>query len=84
MDLSFNGTTANCSISVKEAGSSISVTLKLYKGTTLVKSWSKSGTGKVELDKTWICISGQSYTLNADVIVDGSPVSVTPITKTCP
>lgn len=84
MDLTFSGTTANCHILVKEAGSSIDVTMKLYKGSTLVKSWSKSATGRVELSKTWTCISGQSYTLDADVTVNGSPVTVMPITETCP
>lgn len=84
MDLTFSGTTANCYILVKEAGASIDVTMKLYKGSTLVKSWTKSGTGRVELNKTWTCISGQSYTLNADVTIDGFPISVTPVTKTCP
>lgn len=84
MDLSFTGTTANCHISVKEAGASIDVTMKLYKGSALVKSWHKAGTGKVELDKTWTCISGQTYTLQADVTVGGNPINVTPITETCP
>ena len=84
MDLSYSGTTANCQITVREANASIDVTMELYRGSTLVKSWSKSGTNRVSLNKTWTCISGQAYTLEADVTVNGISVNVTPITKTCP
>ena len=84
MDLTFSGTTANCYICVKEAGSSINVTLKLYKGSTQIKSWNLTGTNKVEETKTCTCISGQTYTLRADVTVNGVPITITPVTRVCP
>ncbi|MCR4805805.1 MAG: hypothetical protein K5981_09220 [Clostridia bacterium] len=84
LKLSFTGTTAKCKIEVTEAGAAIDVTMYLYEGSSLVCSWSKSGTDYVSLNKSRTCVSGQTYTLEADVTVNGVPISVTPVTKTCP
>lgn len=82
--LDFSGTTATCTTTVNQLGASIDITMSLYRGTSLVKTWTKSGANKVTLSKTRSCISGQTYTLEADVTVNGVSVNVTPITKTCP
>ena len=84
MKLTFSGTTANCLLTVKSSGDSISATLKLYHGTTMIDSWSASGTGSLTIGETHNCVSGQTYRLEADVTVNGLPVNVTPVTKTCP
>ena len=60
-----------------------------YSGTTAncqitVREANASIDVTMSLNKTWTCISGQAYTLEADVTVNGISVNVTPITKTCP
>ena len=84
MKLTFSGTTANCMLTVKSSGAAIDATLKLYHGTTMIDSWSASGTGSVTIGETHNCVSGQTYRLEAEVTVNGSPVSIAPITKKCP
>ena len=84
LTLTFDGTTAQCTTKITHSGAYIDVTMKLYKGTTFVQSWHKSGLDIVKLEKTKICISGQTYTLQADVTVDGVPVNVSPMTEICP
>lgn len=84
LGLSFNGSTASCGVSVSRTGADIDVAMKLYLGANLVKVWYGSGSGRVSLSKTWPCISGNAYTLKADVTADVTPISLTPVTKICP
>ena len=84
MKLTFSGTTANCLLTVKSYGNPINATLKLYNGTTQIDSWSTSGNNSISISETHNCVSGQTYRLEADVTVNGLPVNVTPVTKTCP
>lgn len=84
LELTFSGTTATCSTLIKQYGSNIHVTMELYRGSTFITSWSKSGTNRVSINETRLCTSGQTYTLQVNVTVDGSPVYVPPVTKTCP
>ena len=84
LSLEFDGTKATCTASVTDYGSSISITMYLYRGSALVRSWSKSGTNAVVLSKEYNCISGQTYTLDADITVNGLPVNTIPVTKPCP
>ena len=44
--LSFSGTTAYCDVMVSEANTYVEVTLELWRGTTLIDSWSASGLGR--------------------------------------
>ena len=82
--LTFTGTTANCKVSVSDSGKSISVTMKLYQGSTEVASWSGSDTGRVVLSETYEATSGLTYRLEASGTIGGVPFTVTPVTKTCP
>ena len=82
--LTFSGTTANCLLTVKSPGDSISATLYLYHGTTMIDSWSTSNTNSVTIGETHTCTSGQTYRLEADITVNGNPVNISPITRTCP
>lgn len=56
--LSFDGTTANCSVTIVEAGAEIEVTLRLYKGIYCMNSWPGSGTGYVKVSGTHIATAG--------------------------
>jgi hypothetical protein len=82
--LSFSGTTANCKVVVSASGKSINATLQLWCGTTLVKSWSSSGTSRLVIRGTYNATSGQSYTLRAVGTIGGISFTSTSITKTCP
>ena len=82
--LTFTGTTANCKVSVSDSGKSISVTMKLYQGSTELASWTASDTSRVVLSKTYAATSGVTYRLEASGTINGVPFTATPVTKTCP
>ena len=81
--LAFSGTTAQCSVSVSDAGKPIFVTMKLYQGSTLMSSWSKSGTGYVYLYKTKTVTKGKTYTLKVSGTINGAAFTAPTITRTC-
>lgn len=85
-DLSFTGTTANCSVICRgQSGSdTIDVTLTLYQGSTYVDSWSDSGTGRVALSGSCKAVSGKSYKLVVNYSVNGVSRPSISTTGTCP
>lgn len=84
--LSFNGTTAFCSVTCRGDSSNdkIDATLTLYQGSSYVNSWSGSGKGRVALSGTCEAVSGKSYKLVVDYSVNGESKSSAYTTKTCP
>lgn len=79
--LSINGTVATCSAICRSGGSSdtISVTLSLWRGTTLVTRWTASGSTLVTISEQCTILSGQTYTLILDYSINGiaqTPISV--------
>ena len=78
-NLSFSGTTANCSVTVKGSGT-INATLELWQGST----WSGSGTNRVSISGSASVSRGQTYTLTVSGTVGGVAIQATPVTKTCP
>ena len=82
--LTFSGTTATCKITVIQSGKPINVTLELYQGSTLIDSWTKSGSGTVRVTGTHSVTSGVTYRLEASGTINGVPFTATPVTKTCP
>ena len=62
--LSFSGKTANCSVTVVEAGK-LDVTLELWNGSEMVDSWSDSGTNYLNVSGSHAAVSGTTYTLIA-------------------
>ena len=62
--LSFSGKTANCSVTVVEAGE-LDVTLELWNGSEMVDSWSDSGTNYLNVSGSHAAVSGTTYTLIA-------------------
>lgn len=83
--LTFTGTTANCSVTVRGENSTdkISITAKLYRGGTLLATWTKSGTGSVKLSEKKTVTKNFSYTLESNVTINGVKQSVSPVTKAC-
>ena len=82
--LSFSGTTATCNLSVISAGSTIDCTLTLYEGDTIIQSWSGSNTGYLLLSGSTTVQHGHTYTLSGSGSVNGSPITISPVTRTCP
>ena len=86
VDLTFSGTTATGSASVDGNSSSdtISVYVELWRGNTLIKSWTDSGTGSVDSSRTANVVHNQTYTLKAYAIINGVSMPVASVTRTCP
>ena len=82
--LSFSGITANCVVIISAPGKYIDATLELWCGSTKVKSWHKTGTGYVNIDKTKTVTSGNTYTLLVTGTIDSDDIDCIPVTKTCP
>lgn len=72
--LRFNGKTATCAVEVSADKSTdkISVTATLWRGNTCLATWTESGYEYVYLEETKdVSISGVTYTLKADVTING-------------
>lgn len=82
--LTFSATQANCSVRLSYPGDSISATMQLWKGATLVASWTKTGTSSILITGNHSAVSGQTYTLNVVGTAGGKMLNVTPVIKRCP
>lgn len=86
VSLRFEGKEAICSAicTGNNESDNLDVTLSLYRGGTLVKSWSQSGTGYVTISERCGAKSGKSYTLVMQYSVNGTEKPDLSTTKTCP
>ena len=83
--LTFSGNTAVCNVTTSDYGKQIDVTMELWCGSTLLDTWTDSGTSLVTVSGSYIGVqSGKTYTLKAHGTSNGIPFTVTPISKTCP
>ncbi len=82
--LTFNGTVATCSGSIYEAGSFVTITLHLYEGTTRLGSWSDYGASVASVLGYANVQHGHTYLLAGSATAGGVPVTVTPVSATCP
>ena len=84
--LTFNGTTANCSVTCvgEDIDDLVEVTLTLYQGNTVVDSWSSSGTYRVYVEGECTVSRGKSYSLELSWLLTGQNQGTTTATKTCP
>lgn len=73
--LTFDGTTAKCSISIvgDSKDDEISITLKLWRGSTCLATWKDSGTLYLSMSETKIVTKGHTYKLTADITINGEP-----------
>ena len=81
--LSFDGTTANCSVSITAIGKPITATLELWHGSTRVAQWSDSATSRLIIDEDCTVTKGQTYTLKVSGTINGVSFTGTPVTGTC-
>lgn len=72
-ELTFDGTTANCSVAVigNNTSEDIDVVIKLWRGTTCLKTWTASGDGYVFWDDTATVSKNMTYKLTVDVTING-------------
>lgn len=60
----FSDKTANCRVTITEPGKQISVTMELWQGRTLLKSWTDSGKSPFKMEREYTgVVTGQTYTL---------------------
>lgn len=83
--LSFNGTTANCSVTVYGNNSSdeINVTMKLWESGTCLRTWRGTGEGTVKLSETYGVSKGKMYKLTVDATINGLVQPTASVTKPC-
>ena len=77
------GNTANCSVKLSYFGKSISATLELKQGSTVIASWSGTKSNALTLSGNAVVQSGLTYTLTVSGTVNGvaytpSSISITP------
>ena len=83
--ISFDGTTAECSVSIAadKPTDSIKATLTLWDGSKRVDSWIASGTGYLLFSDSTQVKKGKDYTLTVDVTIAGTSKPRASITGTC-
>lgn len=83
--LSFDGTTANCSIYVRGSSPAdkISVTLELKHGNTCIGYWEESSTYFAVINGDATVVKGQFYELIATVSINGELQASVPASGTC-
>lgn len=83
--LSFNGTTANCSLHVTAnyLSDEIDAVIKLWDGSTCLNTWTVSGTGVLVFSDSYKVTLNREYTLTADVVINDVSRPRVSITKKC-
>lgn len=85
--LSFSGTTATCKLKVIASNMShpIEATVTLKHGSTVVKQWTNlTATGIMNFSDTAGVVSGNTYTMQVTLKINGVSHNVADIVKTCP
>lgn len=83
--ISFDGTTAKCSVSVvaDKMSDSVSATLVLWDGSKVIDSWTAAGTGYLLFSDTAQVVEGRRYTLTVDVVIGGITKPQVSVEGTC-
>ena len=71
--LSFDGTTANCrvSVSANHGTDRVEADIALWDGATCIANWDASGTGYLLFSNSTQVTRGRTYELTVDVTIDG-------------
>lgn len=81
--LSFNSTTATCTVTIIDAGKYINATLELWNGTILVDSWSGTGTSAVTITGSCTVTKGVTYSLRVRGTSGGVTINCATVRGTC-
>lgn len=73
LTLSFSGSTANCTLVVRTENSDdeIEVTMQLWQDDLCRATWTADGSGYLRMSKTKTVTRGETYTLTANVTING-------------
>jgi len=84
-EITFSGTTANCAVAVTGnfATDDIDVVIKLWRGSTCIRTWYDSGEGYVFWDGTATVSKGKTYTLTVDVTINNVSKPRVSVSGTC-
>lgn len=84
--LTFEDKTATCKVLITTENSSddISATITLWNGSSCIKTWNASDSGKLDFSQTATVVKGETYTLNVDALINGEPQETFSTTRTCP
>lgn len=83
--ITFDGRTAVCAVTIiaDNAGDEISISVKLWQGSTCLETWDDSGAGHMNFSATKIVSSSGQYNLTADVTIDGVTLPTASATAYC-
>lgn len=83
--LNFEGDTAHCTATVigDNMNDSISVTMKLWRGNVCYATWTASGSGYLQVNRTKTVATGLEYKLTVDVKINGSTKPTVSVTGKC-
>ena len=84
--LSFNGTTATCSLRVyaENMSDSIKASVVLKHGNSVVQQWlNMTDNGYLIFSDTASVVQGETYTMQISLEINGISYSIADITKTC-
>ncbi len=81
--LTFDGTTANCSITIISVGNPITATLELWHGSTRVARWTDSATSRLIISEECSVTKGESYILKVNGTINGEAFTEASVTGTC-
>lgn len=84
--ISFQGTTAKCSVFIvaDKSSDSIDATIKLWQGNRCVKTWNDSSTGDLDFSGKIKVTKGKNYELTVDATISGKKLQRFSIEGTCP
>lgn len=83
-ELTFDGATAFCKFEHSSLGDTITVTMKLWQGDTLVKSWMQTGTSEIIISKTCEVSRLKMYKLEVSGTCGGVAFGPISVSKRCP
>lgn len=83
--LTFDGTTAQCTLNVccDHLTDSIFASIKLYKGSTCVQTWTRSASGFLNFYDEVNAVKNAEYTLEVVVTINGVRKPTFTVTNTC-
>lgn len=84
--LSFNGTTASCSVRILSGNFSdeIIATIKLCYGDNVAATWHRTASGYLFFTDSIAVVSGRTYQLVVDYTVNGETMTTAWVENTCP
>lgn len=81
--LTFEGTTAQCKVSITGIGKQINATLELWQGNILIDSWTGTATTRLIISETCEVDKGKTYTLKVSGTIGGESFIGTPVSAKC-